>query len=78
MDETHDLDGARPDEAAESGTSRRKMLRNVAAGVATIGAASVITNARTAQAADNDPLLVGARPVRAAAHRKGSSPASCW
>jgi hypothetical protein len=59
MNTSEDRDLARPEDGSESAPSRRKLLRNVAAGIATVGAASVVMNAREAQAADGDALRVG-------------------
>lgn len=62
------------DEAGESSmgtiapdTSRRSILRSVALGVAAAGATSIVTNARPARAADNDPLTLGATNAHASA-----------
>jgi hypothetical protein len=67
MHEDTAVDDTRPETQEDHGSSRRKLLRGVAAGIAGVGAVSVIGGVGTAHAADGAPLNLGTNNDHASA-----------
>jgi hypothetical protein len=65
MNDNTAVDDARPETQVDHGSSRRKLLRGMAAGIAGVGAVSVIGGASSAHADDGQPLNLGATNTHA-------------